>query len=149
MKNKIFYAHKVAYSTDVEIALQYVDEYSGLVLAFANTIHNAEGGTHLIGFRKALTRVLNKYGRENKLIREKDQNLVGDDVEEGLTAIVSVKVRDPQFEGQTKAKLGNTEVRSAVESVVAEKFMEYLGENPQDARAILGKTLLAAKARLA
>ena len=149
-KNKIFHFAKV--STDdvfVEIAMQYADEYSGLMLAFANTIQNPEGGTHVVGFRKALTRELNKYGRNNKLIRDKDENVVGEDAEEGLTAIISVKVKDPQFEGQTKAKLGNPEVRSAVEKVTAAKLREYLEENPSDARSILGKVVVAAKARKA
>jgi len=149
-KNKIFhFAKPSSDDTFVEIALQYANEYSGIVLAFANTIQNPEGGTHVVGFRKALTRELNKYGRANKIIPEKDDNIVGEDAEEGLTAIVSVKVKDPQFEGQTKAKLGNPEVRSAVEKVMAAKLREYLEENPADARSILSKVLVAAKARKA
>jgi DNA gyrase subunit B len=150
VKNSIFHFEKMSKDdVFVEVAMQYADEYSGLMMAFANSIQNPEGGTHVIGFRKAITRELNKYGRVNKLIHEKDENIQGEDAEEGLTVILSVKVKDPQFEGQTKAKLGNTEVRSAVEMVVAEKFREYLEENPTDARAILGKVVVAAKARKA
>lgn len=148
-KNSIFQFAKDSSGTFVEVAMQYVDEFSGIMMAFTNTIHNPEGGMHMVGFRKAITRALNKYGRQNNLIREKDENIQGEDAEEGLTAIISVKVKDPQFEGQTKAKLGNPEVRAAVENVVFEKLLEYLNENPNDARSILNKTLIAAKARRA
>ena len=149
VKNSIFQFAKDSQGTFVEVAMQYVDEFSGLIMTFTNTIHNPEGGMHLVGFRKAITRALNKYGRQNNLLREKDENIQGEDAEEGLTAIISVKVKDPQFEGQTKAKLGNPEVRAAVETVVFEKLVEYLDENPNDARSILNKTLIAAKARRA
>ncbi len=133
----------------VEIALQYTDSYNETVLSFANNIHTVEGGTHLTGFRTALTRTLNEYARKNGLLREKDENLTADDVKEGLTAIVSVKMRDPQFEGQTKSKLGTPEMRSFVTTVMNESFAEYLEEHPRDARGMIEKVALAAKARLA
>ncbi|MFH1457428.1 MAG: DNA topoisomerase (ATP-hydrolyzing) subunit B [Patescibacteria group bacterium] len=133
----------------VEIALQYVDDYRESVFAFANNIYNMEGGMHLVGFRTALTRTLNNYARKNNILKEKDVNLSGDDVREGLTAVVAVRVIDPQFEGQTKAKLGNPEVRTAVDAVFGEYLMIFLEENPRDAEAIIGKALLAAQARRA
>ncbi len=133
----------------VEVALQYVDDYRESVFAFANNIHNPEGGMHLVGFRTALTRTLNNYARKNSLLKEKDDNLTGDDAREGLTAVISVKVIDPQFEGQTKAKLGNPEVRTAVDAVFGEYFYAFLEEHPREAEAIIGKCLLAAEARRA
>jgi len=133
----------------VEVALQYVDDYRESVFAFANNIYNLEGGMHLVGFRSALTRTLNNYARKNNLLKEKDDNLTGDDVREGLTAVISVKVQEPQFEGQTKAKLGNPEVRTAVDSVFGEYFYNFLEEHPREAEAIIGKCLLAAQARKA
>lgn len=133
----------------VEIAFQYVDDYKESVYAFANNIFNPEGGTHIVGFRSALTRVLNSYARNKNILKEKDENLTGEDVREGLTAVVSVKVAEPQFEGQTKAKLGNPEVRQAVESVFSEALSVYLEEHPRDAEAIIGKCLLSAQARRA
>ncbi len=133
----------------VEIALQYTEEFRENVLTFANNIQTIEGGTHLTGFSTALTRTLNKYARDAGILKEKDQNFTSEDVREGLTAIISVKVRNPQFEGQTKAKLGNSEVRSAVEKVFGDKFSEFLAENPSDAKSIVGKCALATKARLA
>ncbi len=133
----------------VEIAFQYVDDYKESVYAFANNIFNPEGGTHIAGFRSALTRILNSYARAKNILKEKDENLTGEDVREGLTAVVSVKVPDPQFEGQTKAKLGNPEVRQAVESVFSEALSIYLEEHPRDAEAIIGKCLLSAQARRA
>ena len=133
----------------VDCAIQYNEEYKETVLPFCNNIFNPGGGTHLVGFRTALTRVINNYARTQNYLKEKDQNLTGDDVKEGLTAVVSVKVREPQFEGQTKAKLGNAEVRTAVDAVVADALQIYLEEHPKDAEGILGKCLLAAKARLA
>ncbi|MBI4133843.1 MAG: DNA topoisomerase IV subunit B, partial [Candidatus Terrybacteria bacterium] len=120
-----------------------------LELSFANNIVTPEGGTHLTGFRAALTRALNDYARKEKLLKEDEQNLTGDDVREGLATVISVKRREPQFEGQTKAKLGNPEVKPAVESVVAEGLLRFLEEHPSDARAIIEKCLLAAKARKA
>ncbi|MBU4482379.1 DNA topoisomerase (ATP-hydrolyzing) subunit B [Patescibacteria group bacterium] len=133
----------------VEVALQYVDDYRESVFAFANNIINSEGGMHLVGFRTALTRTLNNYARKNNILKEKDVNLTGDDVREGLTAVISVRIIDPQFEGQTKAKLGNPEVRTAVDQVFGEYFSIFLEENPREAEAIIGKALLAAQARRA
>ncbi|TMF62164.1 MAG: DNA topoisomerase (ATP-hydrolyzing) subunit B [Chloroflexi bacterium] len=131
----------------VEIALQYNQGFTETVLAFANDINTVEGGSHVTGFRSALTSVLNKYARKANLMREQDPNLTGDDVREGLTAVISVKVREPQFEGQTKTKLGNSEVRGQVETVFSDAFTQYLDENPPDARRIIEKCLVAARAR--
>lgn len=133
----------------VEVALQYVDDYRESVLAFANNVYNPEGGMHVVGFRTALTRTLNNYARKAGLIKEKDDNLTGEDTREGLTTVISVKVREAQFEGQTKAKLGNPEVRAAVDSVFGEYFYIFLEEHPREAEAIVGKCLLAAAARRA
>ncbi len=134
---------------DVEIALQYVDDISSRIFPFANNIYNLEQGTHITGFRTALTRTLNAYGRKSGALKESEENLTGDDVLEGLTAIVSVKLREIQFEGQTKAKLGSVEARGAVETVFSEAFSMFLEENPDDARLIVGKSILALKARKA
>jgi DNA gyrase subunit B len=131
----------------VEIALQYNAGFSENVLAFANNINTTEGGTHVTGFRSALTSVLNKYARQAQLIKDSDPNLGGDDVREGLTAVISVKVQEPQFEGQTKTKLGNSEVAGQVQSVFADGLMEYLMENPAEGRRIIEKSLVAARAR--
>jgi DNA gyrase subunit B len=131
----------------VEVALQYNQGFTENVLAFANDINTVEGGSHVTGFRSALTSVLNKYARKVNLMREQDPNLTGEDVREGLTAVISVKVREPQFEGQTKTKLGNSEVRGQVETVFSESFTQYLEENPPDARRIIEKCLVAARAR--
>lgn len=133
--------------TFVEVALQYNDGFAESVYAFANNINTVDGGTHLTGFRSALTRTLNDYGRKVGLLKDSDPNLTGDDVREGLTAIVSVKLPEPQFEGQTKAKLGNAEVRMQVESVVNDGLGRYLEENPSDTRRIVEKCLTAARAR--
>ncbi len=133
----------------VEIALQYTDAFSEHVLAFANNIHTVEGGTHLTGFRQSLTRAVNDYARKHSLLKEKDENVTLEDMREGLTAIVSVKLQNPQFEGQTKAKLGNPEVRGIVAEIMYDTFQTYLEEHPQDARAIVGKVVLAAHARAA
>ncbi len=145
----IFYVEKEIDNVAVEVSLQYIDDFSPRILGFANNIYNPEGGTHITGFKTALTRTLNTYGRKNNLIKEKDENFTGDDVLEGLTAVVSVKLREIQFEGQTKAKLGSVEARGAVETVFSEAFNEYLEENPDDARFIIGKSILALKARKA
>ncbi|NMB48744.1 DNA topoisomerase (ATP-hydrolyzing) subunit B [Candidatus Kuenenbacteria bacterium] len=134
---------------NVEIAFQYIEEYKEAVYAFANNIINPEGGMHVVGFRSALTRVLNNYARTKGYLKEKDDNLSGEDVREGLTAVISVKVSEPQFEGQTKAKLGNPEARQVVESVFGEALAIYLEENPKDAEGIIGKCLLTAQARKA
>ena len=145
----IFYKDKDINDSKVEIALQYNDEYNENVLPFANNIYNLEGGTHLIGFRTALTRTLNSYARSQKLLKEKDENLTGEDVREGLTAIISVKLTDPQFEGQTKGKLGNAEMKTYVEQVFGEAFAIFLEEHPKEAAAIVGKCLLSSQARIA
>lgn len=137
------------HSVAVEIALQYVDDISSRVFPFANNIYNAEGGTHITGFKTALTRTLNAYGRKNNLLKESEENLTGDDVLEGLTVVVSVKLREIQFEGQTKGKLGSVEAQPAVSNIFADAFNEYLEENPDDARAIVQKSILALKARKA
>jgi DNA gyrase subunit B len=134
-------------STAVEIAIQYNDGYSENVTAFANCVNTKEGGTHMTGFRAALTRVLNDYARKNKLLKDSDPNLSGEDVRDGLTAVVSVKVGSPQFEGQTKAKLGNPEVKGQVESVTGNGLTEYLEKHPDEGKSIIDKCLLAAKAR--
>ncbi|HDQ23074.1 MAG TPA: DNA topoisomerase (ATP-hydrolyzing) subunit B [Candidatus Uhrbacteria bacterium] len=145
----IFYTQKEADDVSVEIALQYVDEFNETTLSFANNIHTIEGGMHLIGFKTALTRSLNNFARLKNILKEKDDNLTGDDTLEGITAIVSVKLKNPQFEGQTKSKLGNAEVKSIVDNIMSEHFGIFLEEHPRDAEAIIGKCLLASKARLA
>ncbi|MFA5130975.1 MAG: DNA topoisomerase (ATP-hydrolyzing) subunit B [Patescibacteria group bacterium] len=145
----IFYIDKEVNDCRVELALQYNDEYNENLLAFANNIHNPEGGTHVAGFRSALTRTLNNYARAKNLLKEKDENLTGDDVREGLTVIISVKLPDPQFEGQTKGKLGNAEMKSYVEQTFGEFFNTFLEEHPKEAEAIVGKCVLSAQARMA
>lgn len=145
----VFYIEKSADTVAVEVALQYVDDISSRELAFANNTYNQEGGTHLTGFRTALTRTLNDYAKKNNLLKGEDDSLLGDDVREGLTAVVSVKLREIQFEGQTKGKLGSVEARGAVEKVFSEAFSAFLEEHPEDARAIVGKVILALKARKA
>ena len=141
------YIDKTVDGTNVEIALQYTDAYAENVLSFANNINTHFGGTHLTGFRNAITRVLNDYARKNNILKDSDQNLTGDDVREGLTAIVSVKISNPQFEGQTKEKLGNAEVTPIVNDVVRDKFQEWLEFNPKYAKTIIEKTLQAQRAR--
>jgi len=145
----VFYVEKQVDDVAVEIALQYTADYQESLFAFANNITNPDGGTHVAGFRSALTRTLNSYARKKGILKEKDANLSGEDVREGLTAIVSVKIPDPQFEGQTKSKLGNPEVKPAVESTFGEALEIFLEENPKDGEAIIGKCLLAARARQA
>ncbi len=142
-----FYFSKTADNIIVEAALQYNDGFSETTLSFANCVNTIDGGTHLTGFRSALTRVMNDYAHKNKLLKEDEPNLVGDDVREGLSAVISVKLSEPQFEGQTKGKLGNAEVKSAVESVVGEGLALYLEEHPDDARKVLDKCITASKAR--
>lgn len=133
----------------VEVALQYTADFKELMYTFTNNILNPEGGMHLVGFRTALTRALNAYARAKNILKEKDDNLTGDDVREGLTAVISIKIPEPQFEGQTKSKLGNVEARTAVDSVFSEALTVFLEENPRDAEAIIGKCILASRARLA
>ena len=144
-----FYVDKNVGEVNVELAIQYCDSFNEQLKAFANNIFNPEGGTHVVGFRSALTRVINEYARKNGLIKEKEENLTGDDVREGLTAVISVKLPDPQFEGQTKGKLGNPEIRTVVEKVLNEYLSYYLEENPNEAKKIIGKGVLSARARLA
>lgn len=134
-------------SASVEIAMQYNDSYNELILSFANNIHTTDGGTHEEGFKRALTKVMNDYARKFNILKESDKNLSGEDVREGLTAIISVKLKEAQFEGQTKAKLGSTFVRSLVDKLVTEKLSVYLEENPATAKAIFEKALMAARAR--
>lgn len=145
----IFYVERTIEDSVVEIALQYTEAYAETVKTFANNVLNPEGGTHLVGFRTALTRGINDYARKNGLLKEKEENLTGEDCREGLTAIILVKLPDPQFEGQTKNKLGNPEIRRYVEQVMNEWFDYYLEENPGIAKKIIGKALLAARARKA
>jgi len=149
--SNVFYISKHHDETDmdVEVSVQYTEEYHESVFCFANNIYNPEGGMHLMGFRAALTRELNNYARGKGFIKEKDPNLTGDDVREGLTSVISVKIREPQFEGQTKAKLGNPEARTAVEAIFGEALRIYLEEHPADAEAIIGKCVLSAQARAA
>ena len=145
----VFYVEKQVDQSQVEIALQYADAYTETIKPFANNVYNPDGGTHLTGFRSALTRVVNDYARKNGLLKEKEENLTGEDTREGLTAVILVKLPDPQFEGQTKNKLGNPEVRGYVEQVLTEYLNYYLEEHPAIARKIVGKSLLAARARKA
>lgn len=149
ISDNIFYVEKQVEESMVEVAVQYNDTYVEMVKPFANNVLTPDGGTHMIGFRAAMTRVINDYARKNSLLKEKDDNLSGDDTREGLTAIILVKLPDPQFEGQTKNKLGNPEVRRYVEQVMNEYFAYYLEENPDVAKKIVNKALLAARARKA
>jgi DNA gyrase subunit B len=148
----IFYVEKAANGNDyetVEVALQYVDDISSRILPFANNIYTAEGGTHVTGFKTTLTRTLNNYARKNNLVSEKEDNFTGDDVLEGLTCVISVKLREIQFEGQTKGKLGSVEAQSMVADIFGEAFSTFMEENPDDARAMIQKATLALKARKA
>ncbi len=150
LHKNIFYVEKPAEGVEsVEIALQYADDVSSRMLAFANNIYNSEGGTHITGFKTALTRTLNTYAKKNNLVKEGEDSFTGDDVLEGLTAVVSVKIREIQFEGQTKAKLGTVEAQGAVTTVFSEAFSQFLEENPDDSKAIIQKVVLAMKARKA
>ena len=147
--DNIFYVEKEYEGVQVEASLQYVEDIDMKEVSFANNIRTPEGGSHLTGFRTALTRIINDYVKKNNLSKGEEENFTGDDVREGITAVISVKLHEPQFEGQTKAKLGNPEVRGAVENVFGEAFSAYLEEKPNDARAIIGKVVLAMKARKA
>jgi len=147
--DNIFYVSKTSDNILVEAAFQYTEDIQSGELSFANNIHTGEGGMHLTGFRTALTRTLNDYVRKNGYLKESEENLTGDDVREGLSVVLSVKLSEPQFEGQTKARLGNPEARTAVETVIGETLSEWLEKNPVDARKILEKTILASKARKA
>ena len=141
------YVERQEGTTSIEVAMQYNDSYSENVFAFANNINTVDGGTHVTGFRAALTTSLNDWARRAGVLKDSDANLSGDDVREGLTAVISVKLTDPQFEGQTKAKLGNADVKGAVQAAVADGISQYLDENPADGRAIIQKCLTAARAR--
>ena len=145
----VFYVDKQVNDSQVEVAMQYTDSFTETIKQFANNVVNPEGGSHLTGFRSALTRIINDYARKNGLLKEKEEALSGEDTREGLTAVILVKLPDPQFEGQTKGKLGNPEVRGYVESVMGEYFSYYLEEHPAIAKKIIGKALLAARARKA
>jgi DNA gyrase subunit B len=147
LHNRPIYVERREGSTAVEVALQYNDSYTENVLAFANNINTVDGGTHVTGFRAALTSSLNDWARRAGILKDSDGNLSGEDVREGLTAVISVKLTDPQFEGQTKAKLGNAEVKGQVQTAVADSLGQYLDENPADGRRILEKCLTAARAR--
>jgi len=150
VKNEMpFYVDKKADDVAVEIAMQYTDSFKEYVFSFANNIFTPEGGMHEVGFRSALTRVMNSYARKANFLKEKEENLTSEDLQEGLTAVISVKLRNPQFEGQTKAKLGNGEVKGIVSSITSEALSEYLEAHPNNAKAILTKCLLTAKARIA
>ena len=141
------YVEKDFEGTKVEVALQYNDSFSEFVYAFANCINTIDGGTHVTGFRSALTRVMNDYGRKSKLIKDTEPNLAGEDTREGLTAVISVKLQDPQFEGQTKNKLGNPEARTQVETVLGEALQIFLEDNPREAKAIIDKCMTSQRAR--
>ncbi|MEI7689862.1 MAG: DNA topoisomerase (ATP-hydrolyzing) subunit B [Candidatus Saccharibacteria bacterium] len=149
VSENVFYVEKQVEDSMIEVAVQYNDTFVEMVKPFANNVLTIDGGTHLVGFRSALTRVINDYARKSGLLKEKEENLTGDDIREGLTAVILVKLPDPQFEGQTKNKLGNPEVRRYVEQVMNEYFAYYLEENPNVAKRIVGKALLAARARKA
>jgi DNA gyrase subunit B len=145
----VFYIDKVQDNVGVEIALQYVDDMATKIAAYANNINTAEGGTHVTGFKTSLTRLINVYARKAGILKEKDENLTGDDVLEGLTVVISVKLREIQFEGQTKSKLGSMEAQGAVATVFSDSFSLFLEENPDDAKEIINKGLLALRARKA
>ena len=149
LADDIFYVEKQINDTGVEIALQYNDTYAEVMKPFANNVLTPDGGMHVVGFRTGLNRTINDYARKNGLLKEKEDNLTGDDIKEGLTAVILVKLPDPQFEGQTKNKLGNPEVRGYVDKVMTEYFGYYLEENPAIAKKIVGKATLAARARKA
>lgn len=144
-----FYVYKEKENVFVEIAMQYYDGYKEHIFPFVNNIHTIDGGTHVVGFKSSLTRGLNSFSRKQGYLKEKDENLTSEDVMEGLTAVINIKLKDPQFEGQTKAKLGNADVKSIVANVTSSALEEYLEKNPNDAKAILGKCILTAKARIA
>lgn len=145
----VLYGEKSRDDTELELAIQYTDQFTESIYTFVNNINTPEGGTHLTGFRSAVTRVVNDYARSQNLLKENDEALTGEDIREGMTAVMSIKVADPQFEGQTKAKLGNSEVRGVVESMVGEILEQYLEEHPGDAKVIIEKSIRSAKARIA
>ena len=145
----VFYVQKEQGDVQVEVGVQYTADFKETVSSFANNIFTTEGGTHLVGFRTALTRTLNSYARAKSYLKEKDENLQGEDVREGLTSVISIRLHEPQFEGQTKTKLGNDEIRPIVDTIFGEAFTTFLEEHPREAEAIIGKCVLSAQARLA
>ncbi len=147
LHKEVIYFEVVKEDMEMEVAMQYTDRYSEMILSYANNINTVEGGTHMAGFKSAITRVLNEYARKNKILKDNDDSLSGEDVREGLTGIISVKLTQPQFEGQTKAKLGNSEIRGFVETSTSENLMAFLEEHPSEARVILDKCLRAFRAR--
>src|SRR3989442_11566818 len=147
LHDKVIYFEGVREGIDLQIAMQYNDSYQEQIFTFANNINTHEGGTHLIGFKSALTRTLNNYAVANNLVKELKENLSGDDVREGMVCVISVKLPNPQFEGQTKTKLGNSEVKGIVETLVNDGLGQYLEENPAVAKRIIGKAVEAARAR--
>ncbi len=147
LHDDVIYIETIKDDMTLELAMQYTDSYSEVIMSFANDIHTGDGGTHETGFKSGLTRVINDYARKNNLLKEKDQNLSGEDTREGLTAIISVKLSEAQFEGQTKTKLGNSEARTLVENAINDKFAAFLEENPRIAKTIIEKTLTASRAR--
>lgn len=149
LDHEVMYIEGEKETTKVEIAMQYTESYNETIVSFTNNIKTVDGGTHVVGFKSALTRALNDYARNKNILKEKDDNLSGDDVREGITAVVSVKLNNPQFEGQTKGKLGNSEARTVVDSVVYEHLSFYFEENPKIVRTIIQKALASQKARLA
>lgn len=151
LQDQPFYASRELENINVEVAVQYNDSFNENIMCFANNIHNPDGGTHLAGFKTAITRTINNYARKKEILKEKDENLSGNDIREGLTAVISVKLdsQNLQFEGQTKSKLGNAEVKPAVESILAETLNEYLEEHPSEAKKIIEKNIIAARARMA
>ena len=144
---KVIFFENEKDGVQVEVALQYTDTYTENIFSYANNIHTHEGGTHESGFKSALTRIINDYARKQNILKENDNNLTGEDIREGLTAVLSVKVPEPQFEGQTKTKLGNSEVRGIVESIVNEQLATFLEENPSVGKKIIEKAVHAARAR--
>jgi len=146
---EVFYVEKDVEEGKVEIAIQYTDSFQEVIYGFANNIFTPEGGMHVTGFKAAVTRTINNYAKKQNMLKEKDGNFASDDTREGITVVISVKLADPQFEGQTKSKLGNAEMRTAVESVINQAFADFLEENPDSAKAIIGKCLLTSRARMA
>ena len=144
---QIIYCEGIVNNVSVEVAMQHNDSYNENSYGFVNNITTPEGGTHIVGFRNALTKTFNDYARKNKLLKDNEPNLTGEDIREGLTAIISVKIEDPQFEGQTKQKLGNSEARGAVDSVVSEQLQIFLEQNPQVAKVTVEKSVMAQRAR--
>ena len=147
--DKVIYCEGTKDNIYVEVAMQHNDSYTENIYSFVNNVNTPEGGTHLAGFKNALTKTVNDYARKNKLLKDNEENLSGEDIREGLTAIISVKIEEPQFEGQTKQKLGNSEARGAVDNIVSEQFTYFLEQNPNAAKSICEKSVMAQRARAA